>query len=225
MRPTCQSNSGPVATRGNVGVGLLAIIVERLTGHLFATALTELVLAPLGIEGYLGSEPERPPAWVVGELGEHAGTPLSPYNSVFWRRLALPWGGLVTTADFLLSALLTEATRDQTEGLGGGLVSGVLEWPRCPWGLGVELHGEKKPHFSPAEASPTSFGHAGASGCLVWCDQTRRHAWSMLGCRTFESWWQSWSAIGAALLHASFGYDQPVQRNVNATKGASHERA
>src|SRR6266568_4310961 len=121
-------------TYSNVGFGLLAIIVERVTGLPFATALTELVLTPLGIEGYLGVEPKRSPAWVVGELGEHTGTPLSPYNSMFWRRLALPWGGLVTTAagalalvrtfagmptDFLPSALLTEATRDQTEGLGG----------------------------------------------------------------------------------------------------------
>ena len=202
-------------TYSNVGVGLLAIVIERLTGHSFATALAELVLVPLSIEGYLGLEPKRSPAWVVGELGEYAGTPLSPYNSVFWRRLSLPWGGLVTTAagalslvrafagmptDFLPTALLTDATHDQTNGLSGGLVSGVLEWPHCPWGLGVELHGKKMPHFSPAEASPTSFGHAGASGCFAWCDQTVRVAWSMLGCRTFESWWQSWSAIGAALL-------------------------
>ncbi len=205
-------------TYSNVGFGLLAIIIERVTGHSFSTALTELVLMPLGIEGYLGLEPKRSPAWVVGELGEYAGTPLSPYNSVFWRRLSLPWGGLVTTAagalglvrafagipaDFLPSALLAEATHDQTDGLSGGLVSGVLEWQRCPWGLGVELHGDKVPHVSPAEASPTSFGHAGASGCLAWCDQTVRVAWSMLGCRTFESWWQSWSAIGAAILAAT----------------------
>ncbi len=202
-------------TYSNVGFGLLAIVVERVTGHSFSAALTELVFVPLGIEGYLGVEPLRSPAWVVGELGEHAGTPLSPYNSAFWRRLSLPWGGLVTTAagalslvrafsgipaDFLPSALLAEATHDQTDGLSGGLVSGVLEWPHCAWGLGVELRGDKVPHYAPAEASPLSFGHAGASGCLAWCDQAARVAWAMLGCRTFESWWQSWPAIGAAIL-------------------------
>ena len=134
-------------TYSNVGFGLLAIIVERVTGHSFATALTQLVLAPLGIEGYLGVEPKRLPAWVVGELGEHAGTPLSPYNSAFWRRLSLPWGWLVTTAAGALSlvrafagmptascplALLAEATHDQTEGLSGGLVRGVLERHAAP---------------------------------------------------------------------------------------------
>lgn len=205
-------------TYSNVGFGLLAIVVERVTGHSFSTALAELVLVPLGIEGYLGVEPGRSPAWVVGELGEHAGTPLSPYNSAFWRRLSLPWGGLITTAagalglvrafaripaNFLPSALLAEATHDQTDGLSGGLVSGVLEWPHCAWGLGVELRGDKVPHFSPAQASPASFGHAGASGCLAWCDQKARVAWAMLGCRTFQSWWQSWPAIGAAILAAT----------------------
>ncbi len=202
-------------TYSNVGFGLLAIVVERVTGHSFSKTLAVLVLLPLGIEGYLGLEPPRAAARIVGELGEHAGTPLSPYNSVFWRRLSLPWGGLITTAagalslvrafagipaDFLPPALLAEATHDQTDGLSGGLVSGVLEWPHCAWGLGVELRGDKNPHFSPAQASPASFGHAGASGCLAWCDQTARLTWAMLGCRTFESWWQSWSAIGAAIL-------------------------
>jgi CubicO group peptidase (beta-lactamase class C family) len=202
----------------NVGAGLLAIIVERRTDRRFAEALAELVFAPLGIEGYLGVEPGRQPAWVVGELGEHAGTPLAPYNSAFWRRLAFPWGGLITTAagaldlvrayagepaHFLPAELRLAASQDQTRGLGGGIVPGVWEWPRCAWGLGVELRGDKMPHFSPPEASPASFGHVGASGCLAWCDPTAGVAWTILGCRTFESWWQSFAVIGSALLAAS----------------------
>ena len=46
----------------NVGPGLLAIVVERLTGLAFGPALTQLVLAPLGIDGYLGVEPPQQPA-------------------------------------------------------------------------------------------------------------------------------------------------------------------
>jgi hypothetical protein len=67
----------------------------------------------------------------------------------------------------------------------------------------IELQGNKVPHFTRAEASPTSFVHAGASGCLAWFDTTARVAWAILGSRTFESWWQSWSVIGAALLTAT----------------------
>jgi len=69
---------------------LLAIAVERVTGHPFARAIDELVLQPLGVEGYLGAEPPRPPARIGGDLGEHIGTDLEPFNSAFWRSLAFP---------------------------------------------------------------------------------------------------------------------------------------
>lgn len=82
----------------SVGFGLLAIIVERLTGRRFAAALAELVLAPLGVEGYLGDEPPWTPARIDGSFGAHAGTDLEPYNTPFWRSLAMPWGSMVTNA-------------------------------------------------------------------------------------------------------------------------------
>jgi beta-lactamase class C len=208
---------GTLVNYSNVGYGLLGIVVERVTGQRFPVALDELVLTPLGIEGYLGVEPPRLPARITGDLGEHAGTDREPYNTPHWRAQGSPGGGLVTTAagalglvqaftgqptEFLSSATLAEATRDQTGGLPGGIMAGVLEWPRCPWGLGVELRGEKTPHLAPAEAAPTSFGHGGASGALVWVDPTVGVAWAMLGTRTFLSWWRAWPKIGAAVLQA-----------------------
>lgn len=204
-------------TYSNVGYSLLAVVVEQLTGQPFAAALADLVLTPLEIEGYLGSEPPRPPAKLTGALGEHAGTELEPYNSAFWRSLALPYGGLVTTAGgalslvrafagtpvgFLPPTLLAEAITDQT---GGGLEGGLFEpllWPRCPWGLGVELRGDKTPHWAPVEASPVSFGHSGASGCFAWTDPVTGVAWAILGTRTLGGWWRQWPAIGAAILKA-----------------------
>lgn len=203
----------------NVGPGLLAIVVERAVGKSFPEALSDLVLSPLGIEAYLGDEPPRAPARVAGLRGEHAGTDLEPFNSHFWHSLALPWGGLVTTAagalalvrafagmpaGFVPPALLTEATRDQTGGLPGGLWEPLL-WPRCPWGLGVELRGEKSPHWTPSIASPSSFGHAGSSGCLAWYDPATETAWAILGPRVFGDWWEDWSTIGAAILAESPG--------------------
>jgi beta-lactamase class C len=201
---------------GNVGAGLLAVVVERLAGQPFPEALHHLVLGPLGIEAFLGAEPPRAPARVAGRLGEHAGTDLEPFNSPFWRSLALPWGGLVTTADgalglarafagqpagFLPGDLLAEATRDQTGGL-PGKIPGFGEWPRCPWGLGVEIRGSKNPHWTPIEASEASFGHAGASGCVVWADPEADVAWAILGTRTFDATWQQFAPIGLAILEA-----------------------
>ena len=201
----------------NVGYGLLAIVVERLAGRPFPLALRELVLVPLGVEGFLGEEPPRPPARLGGRLGEHAGSDREPFNSAFWRGLALPWAGLIITAagaltlvrafggapaGFLPPELLAEATADQTDGVGGG-TPGFLEWPRCPWGLGPELRGAKRPFYLPDAASPAAYGHVGASGSLAFADPEAGVAWAMLAPRTLPGWWLRWPAIGAAILAAA----------------------
>jgi CubicO group peptidase (beta-lactamase class C family) len=208
---------GTYVQYSNTGYGLLAAVVERTTRASFPAALLELVLDPLGVEGYLGAEPPRPPVRLADVRGSHAGTDLQPYNSAFWRGLAAPWGGLVTTAtgalalvraslghhasDFLSPALRADAVANQTDELPGGMARPLL-WERCPWGLGPELRGDKTPHWSPPTASPGSFGHAGASGSLAWADPAHDLAWVVLGARTADSGWllRQGAAIGAALL-------------------------
>lgn len=200
----------------NLGPGLLAVVIERLTGYVFSRVLQEQVFGPLGIEAYFGAEPPRSPAAIADVRSEHAGTDLEPYNSAFWRSLALPWGGMITTVQgcvalvrafhddprgFLSDALCTEATRNQARGLAGGFFKPLL-WEPCPWGLGVELRGSKSPHWAPVEASPASFGHAGASGCLAWLDPEADTAWAIAGLRTIDNGWlvQAGPAIGSAIL-------------------------
>src|SRR5256714_14809384 len=97
LRVPLEREPGTYVQYSNVGPGLLAVIVERQTGQELAAALTALVLDPLGIEGYLGAEPPRAPVVIGGIESAHAGTELETFNSAFWRALALPWGGLVTT--------------------------------------------------------------------------------------------------------------------------------
>jgi beta-lactamase class C len=201
----------------NVGVGLLAIVVERRSGYSFPEALSDLVLDPLGIESYLGVEAERPIARIAGNFGEHSGTAYEPLNSAFWRSLALPWAGLVTTAEgalrlirafagapdaFLPAPLREEATCSQTDTLGGGYFSPLM-WQRCEWGIGVEVRGTKSPHWTPPSASQAPFGHPGSSGCLAWADPDAGVAWVMCGLRGFLSWWQTWPSIGAAILEST----------------------
>jgi beta-lactamase class C len=213
---------GARVTYSNVGYGLLALVVEQRTRLPFATAITGLVLDPLGIEGYLGVEPPRPPARVTGKLGEHAGTDLEPFNSLFWRSLSMPWAGLVTTAagalalvraflgqppGFLPSELRRAATADQTDGLAGGY-TGLLEWEPCPWGLGVELLGHKTPHMLPPSISPDSYGHSGYSGALAWADPQAEGgkgvAFAILGGpRGFSAWRTFWQPLVALLVGGS----------------------
>jgi len=204
----------------NVGFGLLAVVVERRTGRDFPSALRSMVLDPLGIEGYLGDEPPRPPATLSGVRGAHAKTPLEPFNSRFWRSLALPWAGLLTTPEgalalvrcfletpsgFLRPETVAESLRSQTDDLGGGFVK-PLVWNPCPWGLGPDLRGQKSPHWTPAPPilSPESFGHSGASGCLAWADPLRGVAWAILGTRTADSGWllRRGPAVGEAILNS-----------------------
>jgi CubicO group peptidase (beta-lactamase class C family) len=202
----------------NVGYGLLAAVVEQHTGSPFAAALQSLVLEPLGVEGYLGHEPPRPVAALTGLRGPHVGTPIEPFNSAFWRGLAFPWAGLVTTAagalalaqafagfpaGFLSPATLHEATSNQTGELAGGFVA-PLRWSPCPWGLGADLRGTKEPHWA-GPASPESFGHSGASGTLAWCDPARGLAWAIIGTRPADNGWLLRRAPGlcAAILDAA----------------------
>ena len=89
---------------GNVGFGLLAIVVERVSHTAFGEALQEMVLQPLAIEAYLGQEPPRPVAQLADVRSRHVGTEIEPYNSRYYRALGLPWSGLITNAEGALSS-------------------------------------------------------------------------------------------------------------------------
>ncbi len=205
----------------NVGYGLLAIVVERQTNQAFAVALEDLVVKPLGVEAYLGVEPPRSPAVIADVRSPQTGTPLEPFNSAFWRSLALPWGGLLTTvagalalaraycgqpAGFLRPETLAEATMNQTDDLAGGLEPPLL-WPHCPWGLGPEIRDAKTPHWAPSRASPASFGHAGSSGAVAWADPSAGVAWAIVGTRTMANGWlvRGGPTIGTAILTSGDG--------------------
>lgn len=216
LRSPLQRPPGVWVHYSNVGYGLLALVVERVTGERFRDALQSLVLAPLGVEGYLGESPGRPWVALSGLRGRHVNSALEPFNSPFWQSLAMPWGGLLTTVQGALSivlaftgvpggilspGVLAEAIRNQAGDLGGGFVKPLL-WDRCPWGLGPELRGAKNPHWAPVQAAPDSFGHSGASGCVAWADPSAEIAWVILGTRSADNGWLIRQApvVGAAIL-------------------------
>lgn len=197
---------------GNVGYGLLALVVEHVTNKTFLSALDELVLEPLGMVGYLGDEPPVEPVRIEGVRSRHIGTEIEPYNSRYYRMLGLPWSGLITDADgalklvaayagaphgFLSEGLRQDAITSQTNDLPGGY-GGRFDYPHCPWGLGVDLRGDKLPHWTPQNASPRTFGHAGASGCVAWHDPDKQISWVILGTRTADNAWLVRGAPGIA---------------------------
>ena len=198
----------------NVGFALLALVIESVSGQDFKRVLEEQVFEPLKIEAYIGRSLPRRPAVVIDMNSSYVGTELEPYNSEFWFHLGTPWAGIYTTAAGLLALLLAytkleggmisgatalEARRDQTEGLSGGFAStdpflgfrssNAISWAPCAWGLGLELKGTKRPHWSPPSAALNSFGQIGASGCLAWYDPAHRVGWVALAPRTTDNGW------------------------------------
>jgi beta-lactamase class C len=187
----------------NVGYGLLGLIVEECCNMPFSQALSELVLKPLGIDAYLGDEPPRTPAIIADVRGRLRGSDWEAFNSRFWRSLAMPWGGMVSTVDgalkilqafqgrpgdFLQPKTRAEAMTSQTNNLPGGFTKPLM-WNECAWGLGLDLRGNKSPHWVPASAGAHSYGHSGASGALAWTAPDRDLAWVILGARAADTGW------------------------------------
>lgn len=84
-----------------------------------------------------------------------------------------------------------------------GIVPGVGHFDPCPWGLGVEIRGDKSPHWMGASNSRAAFGHFGGSGTMMWADPNvgiGGAAVAALTDRRFDDWpdealryWSSWS--------------------------------
>lgn len=201
----------------NVGYGLLAVVVERVTQDKFRNVLRRMVLEPLGINGMLGEQGAVTTMKLTDVRSRHAGTPREPFNSDFWQGLGLPWAGLYTNVDGALSlvrafkhgtllsqSLRNQATSNQTNGLAGGY-GGIFNFSKCPWGWGPDLHGDKSPHWAPTNSSPGTFGHAGASGSMGWWDPVADVGWAILGTRTADNGWlvRGGNAIASAILNAA----------------------
>ena len=87
----------------NAGFAVLGRLVERVTGNEFWDEARARVLDPLGMEDTVA----RPGPFLDERIArvqdtEHAGTDVEPYNSNYWRDLALPWGGLYGSAPDLV---------------------------------------------------------------------------------------------------------------------------
>jgi CubicO group peptidase (beta-lactamase class C family) len=69
------------------------------------------------------------------------------------------------------------------------------------WGLGVELRGVKRPHWSGSLTSPQTFGHFGGSGTFLWVDPVRGLACAVLTTREFGEWAKgAWPRLSDAVL-------------------------
>jgi len=69
-----------------------------------------------------------------------------------------------------------------------GIVPDVGRFDPCPWGLGVELRGDKSPHWTGRANSAQTFGHFGGSGTMMWVDPSIDAGVVALTDRPFDDW-------------------------------------
>lgn len=152
----------------NTGYEVLAAHLEERTGLDTATYLHEAVLQPLGMGA---SEVREGPAagmWSsVDDLCRLAGELLSPV--------------------LLAPSTAADALRPHFPDL-AGVLPGWGRFDPNPWGLGPELRGAKSPHWTGATAPPTTFGHFGGSGTMLWVDPEAGMACVAVCDRGFGDW-------------------------------------
>ena len=126
------------------------------------------------------------------------------------------WSTVTDTSRFLAEVVrprliapstAQEAIRPQYPDL-GGIVPGVGRFERSPWGLGFEIRGDKAPHWTGADNTPSTFGHFGGGGTMMWIDPDIRPNGTLglvaLTDRPFDEWadtaMASWRELSDAVI-------------------------
>jgi CubicO group peptidase (beta-lactamase class C family) len=206
----------------NAGYGVLARIVEHVTGDEFWDVVWRTVLDPLQMRNTI----DRPgPALderiaIVRDPGAE-GRPIESYNSQYWRALGIPWGGLYGTprdlarfaAEFLHPSerlispgLMQGMVTDQLDGMQGTVQSLRVHWAIGSWGLGWEVKGVKRKHWTGELTSPETFCHFGAAGTLLWADPEHDVALAVFANRTTYHLWPfvppRWGRLSNSIVSA-----------------------
>lgn len=207
----------------NVGYGLLGLIVEAVSEQDFATFMRERLFQPAGMASAYLAPPEAVAPRIVHVAGtQDPGSLYERFNSASARRQTHPAGHILgspldvaqffqlflnrgrTGALQLASpATVQLMTTNQTHGLRGG-IEGFMTWDDCAWGLGFDLRGRKRPHFSGEYSSPGTFGHTGVAGTFAWADPATGLVCVMLANRMLYNRWNTsrWSRFSTAVASA-----------------------
>jgi CubicO group peptidase (beta-lactamase class C family) len=177
----------------STGLGMLGAVVEAIAGVPLPEFLHREFFLPLGMAdtalGLRHLDPERIAfVDVPNEMrGEDWG-----WNTSYWWNLAVPWGGMFTTARDLFRFFQMFLNHGEYAGvriLSSATVAAMtsnqlVPLPDLPdavrrkehWGLGWGLAGRRTgsgwSYFGDL-ASPKTFGHGGATGTLAWADPAR----------------------------------------------------
>lgn len=177
----------------SVGFLLIGEIVTRLTGMPVANFLATQFFEPLQMNNTWLGIPEDKAADLLPTILPCAlphwqeGADKWGWNSPYWQTLGAPWGGMISTAaelgrfasmilrngvtpegqQLLPASAVAAAISDQTAEITAQ--SGYIG-PVRPWGFGWRRQWASHSASFGDFVSPTSVGHWGATGTLMWID-------------------------------------------------------
>lgn len=173
----------------STGILTLSTIIEFVSGQNTRDFLEANLFSRLGMSATeLGTtddvlNSERPP--VASMVEELEGHDQWGWNSVYWRKLGAPWGGLIANVEDLgtfcrqllqihagHSGLISNST------LKSMTTNQLATFPKLrpgssasvPWGYGWQLNWPNHPRGFGSVLSQRAYGHWGATGTLVWID-------------------------------------------------------
>lgn len=168
----------------NTGFEVAADAFATAAGLAFADYLREAVLEPLGMTS----------TTFDGSPAHGVRAPVSDVAR-FLVELRRP--------RLLHSTTAADAVRVQFPDL-DGIVPGIGRFEPCPWGLGVEIAGDKHPHWTGRRRSPATYGHFGGAGTMCWVDPVADTALVALTDLPFDRWaadaTRSWARLSDAVL-------------------------
>ena len=151
----------------NRGIEILGERLQEATATPLERWVETTVLEPLGMSSVL-----------VPGSPAHSGEGTARDLAVFAGELAAP--------RLISASLAAEATSVVFPGLDGVLPGYGRQAPN-DFGLGVEVRGHKRPHWTGRAGSPATFGHFGQSGSFIWVEPEARRQAVFLGERRFAA--------------------------------------
>lgn len=221
LKTPLTSAPGELLRYSNLGPAIAARAIQEVTGTGIHELIQHLVLDPMDLASGVVLTPGDAYDDRIAHVDDpaHEGTPAESYNSRYWRDTGITWGGYFGTAkdtvrfatsflpdrETVLSPESVQAmTSDQANGIPGGVESMMVRWDPAFWGIGWEVKGDKRKHWTGTKSSPDTFCHWGQAGTLTWVDPQRELGVSMFANRTVRSLWPfkpaRWSELNDAII-------------------------